>query len=337
MSGLPEPRANPLLLGQDEAQASMISAVAAGRDHHAWLITGKPGIGKATLAYRFARWRLANAPPGGDIALPPTHPVFRRTAAGTHADLLTVEREWDEKTKKRQGEIVIANVRAVGNFLRLTPAEAGWRIVIIDGAEDMNRNAANALLKIIEEPPARAMLLLLTAAPGLLPPTLRSRCRRLMLSPLSDDLVIRLLEIAHPDRPLEERARIAALSEGSIGRALELAEGDAVAIADLVTNLLNRLPDLSLARAHEVADQLGRAEDGFALFMDLMRSAIARALGRTVRGDAEPWQRRLTEARPLAEWYDVWQRLGQVQDETLRLHLDKRQGVLDGIALLRRS
>ncbi len=150
--------------------------------HHAWLITGAPGVGKATLAYRFARRLLAGVQPGDTLAVDPASPVFRRVAVGSHADLLTVEREWDDKKSRLRGEIVVDDARAISAFLRLTPAEGGWRVVVIDGAEHMNRNAANAVLKMLEEPPPRAVLLLTCAAPGRLLPTIRSRCRRLALT-----------------------------------------------------------------------------------------------------------------------------------------------------------
>jgi DNA polymerase-3 subunit delta' len=188
-----EPRANPDLLGHETAERIWSQARASGRLHHAWLITGTRGIGKATLAYRLARGLLAGRAPGDGLDVGPADPVFRRIAAGTHAGLMTVERSADEKTKRMRREIVVDEVRAVTQFLRRTAGEGGWRVVIVDGAEDMNPNAANALLKLLEEPPTGALLLLVCHAPGRLPATIRSRCRRLRLSPLGPATVEALL------------------------------------------------------------------------------------------------------------------------------------------------
>ena len=154
----PEPRANPLLLGHAPAEAMILEAMAAGRMHHAWLITGPEGVGKATLAYRFARRLLAGRPEGPSLALEPSHPTFRRVAAGSHADMLTIEREYDPKRKRMRTTIAVDDVRRVVPFMHLTPAEGGWRVVVIDGAEEMNPASANALLKVLEEPPPRAVV-----------------------------------------------------------------------------------------------------------------------------------------------------------------------------------
>src|ERR1700737_4487361 len=173
----PDPRANPILLGHQAAERTLLDAMHQGRMHHAWLITGPEGIGKATLAFRFARRLLAGQEGTADsLALDPTHPVFRRVVAGGHADLKTVERAIDEKTKRLKRDIAVKDVREINGFMALTPAEGGWRVAIVDGAEDLNQNSANALLKILEEPPSRAVLILVCSATGRLLPTIRSRC-----------------------------------------------------------------------------------------------------------------------------------------------------------------
>ena len=330
----PEPRENPLLFGHAAAQAQLLDAMLGSRMHHAWLITGAPGVGKATLAYRFARRLLACVKPGDTLAVDPASPVFRRVAIGSHADLLTVEREWDDKKSRLRGEIVVDDARAISAFLRLTPAEGGWRVVVIDGAEHMNRNAANAVLKMLEEPPPRAVLLLTCAAPGRLLPTLRSRCRRLALAPLGTaDMSAALAEYL-PELGHGERSRLAELAAGSPGRALLLAEEKGLQLATLAAEVLAAVPRLPKTRAFAIAEQLGgRAEDRFTPFMTLLRDALAD----TVRAAARGAPGRLATLRPLAEWAEMWQSLTHIQDETERLNLDRRQALLSSIALLNGS
>ncbi len=330
----PEPRANPLLLGQDAAEATLIEALRGGRMHHAWLITGPEGAGKATLAYRFARRLLAGRPAEPTLALDPAHPVFRRVAAGSHADLITIERGFDEKRKRMRTVIPVEEVRRVTGFMGLTPAEGGWRVAVVDGAEEMNATAANALLKVLEEPPARAVLLLACAAPGRLLPTIRSRCRRLRLAPLADADMARLLARYLPNIAENERQRLITWAEGSPGRALMLAEGEGLALAGLVDEVLAALPDLPAGRGHDIADRLGRSDTAFSSFMDLLRAALAAAVRDWVRGRADPEQTRIVALRPLDAWGDVWQGLTQLQDETEQFALDKRQAIIAGLALL---
>ena len=330
----PEPRANPALLGHEAAEATLIEALRADRMHHAWLITGPDGVGKATLAFRFARRLLAGLPSDNALALDPAHPVFRRVAAGSHADLLTVERAYDEKRRRMRTQIAVEDVRKVGAFMSLTPAEGGWRVVVVDGAEELNQNSANALLKVLEEPPPRAVLLLVCAAPGRLLPTIRSRCRRLRLDPLAQDAMERLLADYLPDLAADERGRLVTVAEGSPGRALMLAEEEGLAIAVLVDGVLAELPALRLARAYTMADTLARGDSAFSNFMDLLRAGIASAVRDVVRGRGDPEQARLVALRPLDAWGDVWHALTRLQDETERFALDKRQAIVAGLGML---
>ncbi|HEY2131956.1 MAG TPA: DNA polymerase III subunit delta' [Acetobacteraceae bacterium] len=334
---VPAPRANPDLRGHAATEAMLAEAMRSGRMHHAWLITGPAGIGKATLAFRFAGRLLAGMPGGTTLALAPDHPTFRRVAAGTHADLLTVEREWDPKRKRLRGEIVVDDVRRVADLLRRTPAEGGWRVVVLDGAEDLNRNAANALLKMLEEPPPRAILLLVCSAAGRLLPTIRSRCRRLALAPLGSADIAALLGQYMPELSRDDAGRLAALAEGSVGRALQLAEGGGAAYADMVSGVLDGLGVLSVDRAHALADVLGRNEDGFSTFMDLLRAAVASAVRDAARGRPDPDQARMIGTRPLDAWIDVWHALTRLQDETENAYLDKRQALVTGLGMLART
>jgi DNA polymerase III subunit delta' len=330
----PDPRANPILLGHPEAEATILEAMRTGRMHHAWLITGPEGVGKATLAYRFARRLLAGRPTVESLALDTTSPVFRRVAAGSHADLLTVERMLNEKTKRMKTQIAVEDVRKITGFMSLTPAEGGWRVVVVDGAEDMNQASANALLKILEEPPPRAILLLVCAAPGRLLPTIRSRCRRLRLTPMADEPMGQLLDQYLPRMDADERGRLITLAEGSPGRAIMLAEDEGLKIALLVDKLLAELPGVPVSRGYEIADFLGRGETGFSTFMDLVRAGVAAAVRESVRGRADPEQARLVGLRPLDAWGEVWQGLTKLQDETERFALDKRQAIVAGIGML---
>ena len=320
------PRENPHLFGHAAAEADFAAARLAGRLHHAWLITGAEGIGKATLSYRLARTLLTSSGDPND----PANPAFRRVAQATHADLLTVAREWDDKRKRQRTEIVIDGARDVAGFLRLTPAEGGWRVVIVDGAEHLNRNAANAILKVLEEPPARAILLLTCAAPGRLLPTIRSRCRRLRLDPLGQAAMDQALALILPDH----EPGLAALADGSPGRAALLADEGGVAIAALVDGVLQGAAPPSIVRAWDLADKLARTDTGYSTFMDMLRDRLGAAVRAAARSGAQGRADPFLARRPLGEWGEVWHALGRLQDETERSNLDKRHAVVAGLELL---
>ena len=331
----PEPRANPMLLGQAEAERVILDTIRAGRMHHAWLITGPEGVGKATLAYRFARHLLIGSSSQDSLGIDPADPVFRRVAASSHADLLTIERVFNEKTKRMKTQIAVDDVRKINGFMSLTPAEGGWRVVVLDGAEELNPASANALLKILEEPPARAILLLVCSAPGRLLPTIRSRCRRLRLMPLADEPMDQLLSRYLPQLDDIERGRLITLAEGSPGRAIMLTEDEGLKIAMLVDKLLSDMPAVPISRGYDIADFVGRSETGFSTFMDLIRAGVAAAVRDSILGRADPGQERLVALRPLEAWGELWQGLTRLQDETERFALDRRQAIVAGVAMLK--
>jgi DNA polymerase III subunit delta' len=354
---LPSPRENPELHGHAEAEAALLDAFNDGRLAHAWLICGPRGVGKATLAFRFARFVLAQGDGGasggglfGD-ALPaakpetlhmdPDHPVFRRTSARGHADLLTIERGINEKTGKPRTEIIVDDVRGIGSFLCLTPAEGGWRVVVIDSADDMNRHAANAVLKVLEEPSPRALLLLVSHNPGRLLPTIRSRCRRLTLKPLKEDRLAAHLRELRPDLDGTDALELARLAEGSVGRAISLAtEGGLDLYRDLL-ELLDTLPSLDVPAVHALSERLAKvgAEETYRAMTDMFRGW----LGRLIVYGAAPGQgdsialtaaekaimERLSRAGTLDRWMEVWEKINRLLGRADGANLDRRQVVLN--------
>jgi len=206
-------------------------------------------------------------------------------------------------------------------------------VVVVDGVETMNLQAQNAILKVLEEPPARAILLLVSSAPARLLPTIRSRCRRLDLFPLGEADMKALLSRLLPDLSAADRARLAEMAEGSPGRAMQLAAGDGLELQALVEECLSGLKRPDAARLHALADRCAadRGGSAFVTFMGLLRGRIAAALRQAARGEAAPgW----ISAHPLAAWPALWDRLGRLVDETERLNMDRKQAVLTGLSWL---
>ncbi|MFQ3622504.1 MAG: DNA polymerase III subunit delta' [Acetobacteraceae bacterium] len=334
---VPEPRRTDRLVGHGAAVAAFARAWASGRVHHAWLLCGPPGIGKATLAYRIARFVLAGGEGASpDLGLAPSVPVFRKVASGSHPDLAVLERAEAAQAGRARAEITVDEVRALSGFLRRTPAEGGWRVGLVDPADALNREAANALLKILEEPPPRTLLLLVANAPGRLLVTLRSRCRRLPLEPLAEAEVARLLASLRPDVMEAQRRAAARLARGSVGRALALLGEDEMVRLLGTGDLLAELREIDTARAHAIAGTLSRpgADHELALFLELLRDAVA------ARARAAALERRASPdagSRPLEDWGGLWESLGRLADRTVALSLDRKQAVLTALASLRRG
>jgi DNA polymerase III subunit delta' len=339
------PRANPDLVGHEHAERELRRLLETGRVPHAILLSGPRGIGKATLAFRFARFLLATrdhatemATEGG-LAVDPESGVFHRVAAGGHADLLTVERAYDPRRRRLRSEIVVDDAREITSFFRLTAAEDGWRIVVVDGAEEMNRNAANALLKVLEEPPRQALLLLVSHSPGRLLPTIRSRCRRFPLVPLAQEVVTRLLRRYRPELPQPEAEALAALSDGSIGRALELADAGGLALYRSMLEMLSQIPGLNVIRLHAFADQLARAdaEDSYRVAGELLLQILVRITTRRARRQLEGDEvvagendatRRLAARADAAQWAALREDVERSFVSTDQLNLDRKQAML---------
>jgi DNA polymerase-3 subunit delta' len=288
-AGAPHPRETAAFFGQEAAEARFREALGGGRLPHGWMITGPRGVGKATLAWRIARILLA-----GDEAVTlqvePTDPVFQKLAALASPRLFLCRRRWDEKTKRLRTAIGVDDVRALKAFFQLSAADGGWRVAIVDAADELTVPAANALLKILEEPPERAVLILVCHQPARLLPTIRSRCRVLRCVALGPEDLASALEAAGADRAGVPPRTLAALAGGSAGSALRLLAQDGAALYGSILETLRSAPPIDRRRALDLADACaGRgAEERFDLTLDLMRLALERMALFAAGGEVRP-------------------------------------------------
>jgi DNA polymerase-3 subunit delta' len=290
-SDVPPPRATTTLFGHGDAEQTLLAAYKSGRMPHAWLIGGELGIGKATLAYRLARFVLSHPDPKAEpvqratsLAVADDHPVARRLAAQAQGDLLVLERTLNDKGKLRQ-DIAVDDIRRSVGFFGSTAGEGGWRIAIVDAVDELNRAGANALLKLIEEPPARSLILLVSHAPGRVLPTIRSRCRRLLLRPLDAADVARAVAAATGRGADDADIKAAsAAAEGSVARALAMLDGKALALRQRVQDLLDQLPEPDPRALHALGDALGFSEPQIlAAFVDMANAWLTSRLERSAQ------------------------------------------------------
>ncbi len=347
-----EPRAATELIGHEAAEKQFLDAWNNGRLAHAWLIAGPRGIGKATLAFRIARFVLAG---GGEasgglfggggpesLSIPTDHPTFRRVLSNGHPDLRVIERGWSADGKKRQSEIPVDSVRTIGGFLALTPAEGGWRVVIIDAADELNRSGANAILKLLEEPPRNALILMISHSPDRLLPTIRSRCRRLLLRPLAEDVVVTLLRRRLPEMSEADARGVARIAEGSIGRALALVEGEGLALYRSMIDLLNGLPRMDVNTLHSFSDKVGGDEEKSRTVESLFLRWLAVTAGRgdaaaeVVPGEAALGQRLLAAAGK-DRWLELWDKAVRGFERSEAVNLDRKQVLLNTFLSLERA
>ena len=339
LEGFKHPREASAFYGHEAAEQRLAGGLQSGMMHHAWLITGPQGIGKATLAYRFARAALGSAedrdPLGSPLAVLPESRSARQIAALSHPGLAALQRGYDPKTKRIMSAITVDDVRGLKNFLSLSTGAGGWRVVIVDTADDLNRNAANALLKSLEEPPARTVFLILSSAPGRLLPTIRSRCQVLALSAF-DDAALKsavtaiLREAVKPPISDQDFDKLLRLAEGSIRRVLTLHGAGGLDLQKKVEALLSPLPRLDVKSVHALADELSPTanEESFTLFFDLFSAALrrlvrAQATGQGHEEDITLASRIIGPGR-LATFAALWETLERERAEALDLNLDRK-------------
>jgi len=326
----PHPRETLKLFGHDRAQTQILDAYRAGRLPQAWIIGGREGIGKATLAWQFARFVLANPDPSApavqnatDLSVDPAHPAAKRIAALSHGDLLLTRREWDPKTKKHFTRIRADDVRRLIDLFRQASGEGGWRVAILDSADDLNKESANALLKLIEEPPTRSLFLLIAHRPADILPTIRSRARMLMLEPLADADVMQALNGAgEPYARMKsgDLKAAAVRAQGSVREAMKLLDGAGLALAHRLDGLLAHLPEVDWLAIHDLADTL-TGRDGQEDFETTL-TAVFDWIDATVRASAG------AGAARLAPYAEVWEKIAASARETEAFNLDRRPLIL---------
>jgi DNA polymerase-3 subunit delta' len=327
----PPPRATTVLFGQEHAETSLLGAYRSGRVPHAFLIAGPQGVGKATLAYRMARFVLAHPNPAApevaaatSLVVDAKHPVARRIAAQAQPDLLVIERTLNDKGVLHN-QIAVEDIRKTVTFFGSTAGEGGWRVAIVDAVDELNRSGANALLKVLEEPPQRALLFLISHSAARVPVTLRSRCRILTLRPLAEADVAAAVAAAIGSAADDPHiAAAAAAAEGSVSRALALLDEGALALRQQALTLLDRLPALDARALHALGEALaGTDPQRLAGFVDTVNVWLSQRVG---AGHAEIGR--------LARFAEAWQRINEAARDAETYNLERKPLVFNVFGLL---
>jgi DNA polymerase III subunit delta' len=337
--GAPHPRESYHCFGHAETERQFILSYLPGRLPQAFIVGGPPGIGKATLVWRLARFLLANPDPAtaagearADLFVAPDHPVSRQVAAMAHPDLVLLRREWNEKDKRFFTEIRVEDVRRAIHMFQRAAGRGGYRICILDCADDLNPSSANALLKLIEEPPRRALFLIVAHRPGRMLATLRSRCQKILLTPLAAPDIGRIVTALGPPWSAAGEAKLAAAiarAHGSIHNVLRLLDDRAIELDTNLSRMLDDLPRIDWSKVHALADRVAARNNG--KDYETMLAAIDDWLDTRVVCSAQSLG--ATRAR-LAPYAHVWEKLSEAARETETFNLDKRPFVLSLFAEL---
>ena len=328
------PRETTALFGHHDAEQTLLTAYRSGRIPHAWLIGGAQGIGKATLAYRMARFVLAHSDPAassvqdaGNLYVDQDHPIARQVANGSHGGLLTLERTANEKGTMRTVITVDESRETIGFFGSTAASVGGWRVCVVDTVDELNANASNALLKILEEPPARSLFLLISHAPARVLATIQSRCRKLPLRPLETDTVIQAAaEAAGMTRRDQALIDAADAAEGSVARALTLLGGQSLGLQQRTLDLLNRLPQLDQRALHALGDALPLNDRaGLRTFVDTIDRWLTAHLHGPDIGANLPRLARLAE---------VWEKINNAARDTESFNLERKPLVFSVFGML---
>ncbi len=344
LEGFVHPRDTQDLFGHKDQLEQIGQAWLSGRMHHGWMLAGPSGIGKATFAYHMARiilnYDMRKGEPSMDVPGADSS-VVRQVQALSHPNLLLIRRGWNQKDKKFPTAITVDEVRKLRNFVGMTAQEGSWRVVIVDRADEMNANAANALLKSLEEPPVNCVFFLITEAAGKMPPTIRSRCRKLDFNPLGmHDLRLAVqnacaqAEMGEVD-PVKLKT-LSQITQGSVRQTLELLDGKGLESYETLISLFKTLPKMDYAQVHSLAEKLATPaaladfEMFFTLLSDLIRRLIRVGAGNGEAPEAEIHiALKYVTQDTLAHWAGLWETLSQEKREALGLNLDKKNFLME--------
>lgn len=358
--GLQPPRQMPETLGHDDVEAQLLELINAKYLPHALIFAGPEGTGKSTFAFRLARYLLKHGKTeeeGGLFGEPlpaakaetlnvdMNDQVSRMIAAEGHPDLLTVQREFDEKKGRFKGSVGIEPVRRIAPFMHMTASFNGWRIAIVDDADTMTNEAQNAVLKILEEPPAQALLILICHRPGMMIPTIRSRCRVIHFQPLALDVFSNLLRRLEPGLRDADLQTLYAITGGSAGQGLRLIEEGGLEVIYKVSGLLSQWPSWDWPQIHGIADNLSKPgqEDSYQSFIEVFQwsvEALVRARARQSELPSpvdSPQMAQLANAYSLEEWLSICERLKSHFATAGFANLDKRQAILGAFSIFDES
>lgn len=358
IEGAPHPRDVDALFGHEGSEATFLDAFNQDRLHHAWLLTGPQGIGKATLAWRMARFLLATPADQGaglfgeepeakeTLHVDADHPVARRMRAGSEAGLFVLRRPVDEKTNRLKSVITVDEVRKLKNFFALSASEGGRRVVIVDAADEMNTSAANALLKVLEEPPAKTYLLLISHQPSRLLPTIRSRCRELRLQPLAAVDLQAALQQAGTDASMISEG-LMALCAGSVGEAVRLTNLDGLKLYQAILSVIETMPKFDRQRAQALADLTTKrgAEDQRDLLFSLLENILSRiaragvmvAENEVIQGESQIFSRLSSTALKARMWAQTTQEITERNRHGLSVNLDPAALILDTVFRIQKT
>lgn len=351
---LPQPRAAVNIIGHREVEQQLLKIIESGKIPHAMIFAGLQGIGKATMAYRLVKFLFTQkevdtgpslfgtpepVPTSGTLSVSPDDAAVKLIISGGHPDLLTIEREYDEAKSRFKESVAVDQIRKVNPFMHLTPFMGGKRVVVIDDADTMNNASQNALLKVLEEPPANAILILVAHRPGALMPTVRSRCRLIEFSPLERPDFNALLE-----KQTSDLDALYNISGGSVGMAQRLMADGALKSVEKISSLLAGWPQISWADVHGQAEVLGGRgndaddlqgfQEGLLWVCEQIAKARARGLSTLPKPlDGAPYTTMLADYS-LEGWSKICDNLKAHFDMVKYGSIDKRQAILGAFSIL---